>query len=598
MTVHIAPDGSGDYASLEAAVSAVPPWSTLMLDPGSHRLGGPLDIDKPLQLVGAGMDETEIASEAEGYLVRFTGDGPFGVREVTFRHEGEGTADVAVVEDGEVDIYRCRFTGGRWSEQEGRGGNGLLLRGSTVGYVHQCRVEGNQLRGIFIHDQAQPVLEGNVCSHNDAIGIAYAGSSGGTARHNECSQNGLHGISIDDQAQPTLEENACTGNGEAGIVFFDSSSGTALGNNCTENGYHGIAVNDQARPMLEANVCVHNGETGIRYAGSSGGTASQNECSHNGMVGIIVREEAQPTLEGNVCTDNDTVGIAYFGQTGGVARGNECTENGYDGIGVLEQAEPILEENTCADNGEVGIRFADTSGGVVRHNECWGNRWGIFVAETAHPDLADNDCYDNAEMNILDRRPSSTPAEPALTPDDIMGKSAARMSEVTSAFINFEQNVGGEFIRGGWGDVELPDRAQFEVAEEGGDLVETIVIGSTGYWRDDAAPGGWNLGPVAPLTSNPANWVLLSLHYADPILLGDEAISGVDCYHLQFAVDFGSEFLASGGGIGEAWISKADYALLQAVYTLEYQSSRDSGSMELAIELSQLGQAVAIVPPK
>jgi len=179
-----------------------------------------------------------------------------------------------------------------------------------------------------------------------------------------------------------------------------------------------------------------------------------------------------------------------------------------------------------------------------------------------------------------------------------MSRSAEKMSRVTSAHITFEQEVLGEFTRTGWGDVLLPDRAQFQRAYDNEQPGEEIVVGATGYWRDDAAPGGWNSGPIREFTSNPARWVPLSQDYASSVRLADETINGIACYHLRFTVNLDPDKTGvSGAGTGEAWIAQVDYALVKAIYDLQYQSFRDSGSMKLTLELSQLNEPVSIVPP-
>ena len=58
---------------MEEALRHAPSGATVTLGPGTYRLMEPLDVDKPLRLVGTGMDQTEISSEAEGYVISFVG---------------------------------------------------------------------------------------------------------------------------------------------------------------------------------------------------------------------------------------------------------------------------------------------------------------------------------------------------------------------------------------------------------------------------------------------------------------------------------------------------------------------------------------------
>ena len=110
-TFMLAADGSGDYPTLEEAVRSAPSGATIHLGPGIYRVERRLNVRKAVHLTGAGMDATEIVSEAEGYVVLFSGDGPFVVDDITFRHTGEAAASVVVVQSKDVTFSRCRFTG-------------------------------------------------------------------------------------------------------------------------------------------------------------------------------------------------------------------------------------------------------------------------------------------------------------------------------------------------------------------------------------------------------------------------------------------------------------------------------------------------------
>jgi hypothetical protein len=193
------------------------------------------------------------------------------------------------------------------------------------------------------------------------------------------------------------------------------------------------------------------------------------------------------------------------------------------------------------------------------------------------------------------------PSEIAFSAEEIMAQSEEVMRGVTSADIIFSQEDVGNYTASGEGVVAMPDRAHFEGMSSYDEVpVETIVIGSTGYWVDESVSGGWNSGPTAPFASNPARWVELLQFYSSPILLAGERISGVDCYHVSFAVDLEPGWLGlfSGGGTGEAWISKADLTLVNANYSLLYEGARESATMHLTLELSELNEPVTIVAPR
>jgi len=197
--------------------------------------------------------------------------------------------------------------------------------------------------------------------------------------------------------------------------------------------------------------------------------------------------------------------------------------------------------------------------------------------------------------------PLATPGKGSPSAEEIMARSVAAMSKVTSAHMAFEQEAVGEYEASGEGDISLPDRAHIvKISSYDQEPVDMIVIGATGYWIDESVAGGWNLGPIAPFASNPARWLELLRFYSDAQFVGENMVNGVECYHVQFAVAIESGWLGlfSGGGTGEAWVSTEDHALVKATYDLEYQGSRESGHMLLTLELSDLNVPVSIEAPK
>jgi len=425
--VVVAPDGSGDFRSLEEAVPKAQPGATLYLKAGTHRLAHPLTLDKPLTLIGEGMETTQIVCDGEEHVVKFSGDGLFNASDIAFVHEGTRWARVVEVATGEISLTRCRFTGGVWDEAEKRGGSGLRLLGQTHGTVMECQFIGNGLHGILVEEQAQPTLEGNTCRENKDTGIAYFGSAAGVARQNTCSGNEKNGIYVDQQAQPTLEGNTCRENKASGIGYFGSAAGVARQNTCAGNESHGIYVGGQAQPTLEGNTC-----------------------RENTWKGIGVNDQAKPTMVGNTCERNKSDGIGFWGSATGVARGNKCEGNEGNGILVMGQAKPMLDENECGQwefhlsynlldslssiptnaldtdfllrrgwgpsrmpitmgeaNKKNGIAFYEQSGGEAQNNRCIGNDGdGIYVASTARPTLKNNYCAGNKGKEVNDQRRS------------------------------------------------------------------------------------------------------------------------------------------------------------------------------------------------
>ena len=99
--------------------------------------------------------ETEIVSSAPGYAIRFTGDGPFGLADLTVSRIGDQPGDVVVVRGGEMEFERCRITGAV-AEYEYEERAGLWIMGNTSGMAKDCSVELNDSIGIYVTELAQP----------------------------------------------------------------------------------------------------------------------------------------------------------------------------------------------------------------------------------------------------------------------------------------------------------------------------------------------------------------------------------------------------------------------------------------------------------
>jgi len=306
MSIRLEADGSGDYATLAEAIGAAPEGATISLGAGAYRLEETIDANHPVNLVGAGMDDTELVSIAAGPVLRFRGSGPFSVQDITLAHDGAEAADAVEVDGATIRFVRCRFTGGVYDDQTGDG-SGLYIHGSASGEIRDCDVSRNQFHGLLLMDDAALDIEGNKFNDNGDTGIVYTNQTGGTAKHNECSGNKRHGIYLRERAAPSLEENRCLANDSSGISYWGEAGGLARGNVCSGNAVHGIGVEENAHPDLKDNVLDDNGDAGIAYFDNAAGLAQGNSCSGNAAHGIYVGNDAAPALVDNECALGGTV---------------------------------------------------------------------------------------------------------------------------------------------------------------------------------------------------------------------------------------------------------------------------------------------------
>ena len=217
--ISVDPWGKGDVQTLAEAVEQVEENGIIRLAAATHYLEKPLELTRPVRLIGEGMDRTEVICDGPGYVLKYSGSGRFVASGITFKHTGKAPAHVVVISDGEIDLESCRFTGAVLDPRTNEGGCGLLISGSSKGYVKECHALHNEASGITVADHAQPTLEWNRSEENGRSGITYSGFASGLAVKNTCSGNGQAGIFVFDRACPSLSQNRCLNNLGWGILW-------------------------------------------------------------------------------------------------------------------------------------------------------------------------------------------------------------------------------------------------------------------------------------------------------------------------------------------------------------------------------------------
>ena len=324
--IPLEPHEGDDLESIQTAIENALPGGTVQLSSGRFVVRGRLVIVKPIALIGAGMDETEIVCADSDAVVEVSVDGSFSISDLSVRHTGLLPADVVRVSAARLEVTHCSFEGAI-SVTDSLPSAGLRVTGATDATVASCRITGNAGMGILVEDEASLRLMDSTCSENTMVGVALKQAAGGALERNECSANGEDGILVSGAAIVSLSDNKCSANGQAGIRLSGTATGHVRRNECLSNAVYGIYVLDQATPLLEDNRCVDNGDAGvgagIAYFGMAAGTALRNRCSAS-THGIAVAHTASPLLKENHCTENDSAGIAYYGRGAGTAYRNEC----------------------------------------------------------------------------------------------------------------------------------------------------------------------------------------------------------------------------------------------------------------------------------
>lgn len=391
-SVIVGPGGS--HTDLEAAIEDPNLFGEVRLAAGTYRLRQPITLQRPITLIGAGMDETQVICSEGSPLLRFTSDGILQVRDLTFIQESKAATAIVNVQSGQCDFRNCRFQG-VWTDENERSTIGLNLL-NVRGRVVACESNRHKF-GILSSGESAVVLQGNRCFDNLMAGIASLGGEA-TLRRNVCYQNML-GICAGNPTSASLkaviESNECREN-EVGISLEENAHVTVRTNDCNRNRLFGIRALRNATPDLIENTCVENGMAGIAYGEQSGGTGQRNKCLQNDGAGIMVTGDACPKLEQNECAQNREDGIFYSDRAAGCAQGNLCRANQQSGIWLMDHSSPALLENVIEQHGQYGgIHYTGDAAGTARQNVCRGNNSGFALFGNAAPELTANHCTEN-----------------------------------------------------------------------------------------------------------------------------------------------------------------------------------------------------------
>ena len=256
-------DVPAQYTEVQAGIDAAKAGDTVHIGPGRYL--GPLSLKEGVRLVGAGRDETVIASEdprlcalnvkklQDGALSGITLEGPGAVAE-----PGEGVVYEAVLRivNATITVEDCTI--------RNAAAGGLLIKGTNASTIRNCTIAGNQHHGIAVVGKgAEPRIEDCIITGNGGSGVFCTGPG----------------------AKPTLKGLVASGNTYCGIYFEQGTDGVVAGNTCRENGTNGISVETtEAGFQLTDNVCERNHWSGIYLPPALPFTASGNRFADNGII--------------------------------------------------------------------------------------------------------------------------------------------------------------------------------------------------------------------------------------------------------------------------------------------------------------------------
>jgi parallel beta-helix repeat protein len=351
--IHINADGTGDYTDIYSAVEAAKPGAAIFLSAGRYRLAKKmLVIQKSIQLIGEGMDSTEIYYDgfetgfigvAGPSLVSFGGEGgedPFLIEGITFQNYTSQSTNVVSAYES-IYVNECRFIGGRMLTTDGViyvQGDGLQIED---GIVRNSEAFNNEGVGIFVSFNKSSALNNNLCNNNK-VGIEFWDANG-TIDGNQCNNNKVAGIVLLENSNAALTNNLLTGNGGYGAGIMGTSTGSVTRNTFTNN-KSGLYLAENADLLIFGNELSQN-TYGMVFTDDSTGTVENNSLESN-EIGIVVMKKAHPTINENTLSNNSSYGIYFIDNSFGFATANKCFNNKAN-IQIEGNADPTIDNKSC-----------------------------------------------------------------------------------------------------------------------------------------------------------------------------------------------------------------------------------------------------------
>src|SRR5262249_33171602 len=147
------------YFSLDEALREAPEGASVQLEPGRHRVRGPLSLRKTVDVTGADAETTTLSVNATKYAIGVSTEGRVTISNLTLEPDSWLPCDVVRVVRGQFEAWECRFRNGRAEPNDTTTGCGLVLANDAHGVLTRCLFVQNQRHGLVLRDRAKFRIE-------------------------------------------------------------------------------------------------------------------------------------------------------------------------------------------------------------------------------------------------------------------------------------------------------------------------------------------------------------------------------------------------------------------------------------------------------
>ncbi|MDP6952712.1 MAG: right-handed parallel beta-helix repeat-containing protein, partial [Alphaproteobacteria bacterium] len=240
--LHVDAAGGRDYSTIQEAIDAAGPNTTIYVHPGTYTAG--MLIEKTVEIIGVG-DRDQIRVEVSGADAAWFQGGDGKLANMTLRQMGGGSWFGIDIAAGRPTVENVDVSSQSLAS--------IAIRAGADPIVRQSVIHDSAEAGITIYDGGRGTIEGNDIFGNSYAGVIVETFASPIIRGNRIHDGLESGILVNEGGRATIDDNDIVDNANAGIVVYADGSPTVTNNRINRNGYEAIWVRTRGGGRFEGN---------------------------------------------------------------------------------------------------------------------------------------------------------------------------------------------------------------------------------------------------------------------------------------------------------------------------------------------------------
>jgi hypothetical protein len=280
----VAPDRSGEFTSIRAAIDAAQPGATISVRPGRYEEN--LVVDRLVTVVAEGGAGTVEVRVTEGSVLVVNAEG-VQFKDIDLVCDDQKLAAVDVVR-GQAAFDGCRVAGASWATLFARVQGSLALRG--------CSVTSSAGAGIVVTAPAPSTVEDTEIVDPGSSGVVIAERGSVTLRRSVVTRPGGNGICVNGDATATVEQCEIVAAAKPAMVVEQHATATVTGLVVRDSANVDLYVTSDGAVGIAGATFTGAAAQAIHLAGGSAPTLHRCVVSGAGRNAVTVTGSASPTF--------------------------------------------------------------------------------------------------------------------------------------------------------------------------------------------------------------------------------------------------------------------------------------------------------------